>query len=64
MSLDKSIESGREHRQPYRKSLRFDVTCRNHGSCGWCEGNRRHNSRKRILAARQREREFSRDNQE
>lgn len=27
-------------RQPYRGSRRFDATCRNHGSCGWCRGNR------------------------
>lgn len=40
MSLDKSIQSGKERRAQYRKSKSFDRSCRNHGSCPWCEGNR------------------------
>lgn len=42
MSLDKSIQSGKEHRKEYRGSKACDTTCRNHGSCVWCEGNRRY----------------------
>jgi hypothetical protein len=38
--LDRAIKSGRERRAPYLGSARFDRTCRNHGSCGWCHGNR------------------------
>lgn len=38
--LDKSIESGSEHRKPYRKAKAVDRTCRNHGSCPWCTRNR------------------------
>lgn len=45
MSLHKAIKSGKEKRveygtkgQPYCKSI--DPTCRNHGGCPWCEGNR------------------------
>ena len=38
--LDKAIKHGKERRQPYRRSRVFDRTCRNHGSCGYCEGNR------------------------
>lgn len=38
--LDKSIKSGREHRRQYRKAKLVDRTCRNHGSCPWCTGNR------------------------
>ncbi|HJV95155.1 MAG TPA: hypothetical protein VJ608_03925 [Albitalea sp.] len=37
MSLDKAIEHGKEHRIQYRGSKRFDRTCRNHGSCKYCE---------------------------
>lgn len=40
MSLDRAIDSGKEHRKPYRGSKAFDHTCRNHGSCEWCKGNR------------------------
>lgn len=45
MSFHKAIASGKEHRieygtkgQPYCKAV--DPTCRNHGSCSWCLGNR------------------------
>lgn len=34
----------RTKKRPYTKSKRFDKTCRNHGSCPYCEGNRTHNS--------------------
>ena len=36
MSLDKSIQHGRERRKPYRGAKAVDSTCRNHGSCPWC----------------------------
>lgn len=35
-------------REDYRKSRVFDVTCRNHGGCSWCEQGRRHVSLKRA----------------
>lgn len=40
MSLDKAIKYRKEKRKPYYKSGRFDRTCRNHGSCPYCERNR------------------------
>jgi hypothetical protein len=40
MSLEKAIEHKKEKRKPYRGSKRFDHTCRNHGSCSYCEDNR------------------------
>ena len=46
MSLDKAIEFGKEKRKQFRKSKSFDRTCRNHGSCPWCEGNRTYQARK------------------
>lgn len=42
MSLNKAIESGKEHRKPYYGSKSFDRTCRNHGGCPWCEENRKY----------------------
>ena len=45
MSLDKAIKHGKEHRKPYTGSKAIDGTCRNHGSCPWCEENRRHKFR-------------------
>lgn len=49
MSLDKSIAHGKEHRKPYRGAKAIDCTCRNHGSCGWCKGNRIYKNDKREL---------------
>ena len=51
MSLEKAIEHGKEHRKPYYKSGRFDRTCRAGGSCGYCQGNRMHSTKIRILIA-------------
>lgn len=57
MSLDKAIEHGKEHRRPYTGSKAIDRTCRNHGSCPVCEGNRLYSSRKRAEAMKSREEE-------
>jgi hypothetical protein len=48
MSLDKAIEHKKEKRTPFRKSKRFDRTCRNHGKCPYCEGNRTFQSEKEL----------------
>lgn len=45
MSLDKAIEHGKERRKPYRGAKAVDPTCRNHGSCPFCEENRKHKFR-------------------
>lgn len=58
MSLDKSIQFGKSHRKPYRGAKAIDATCRNHGSCEWCHGNRTHKNDKRELAAEQELREY------
>lgn len=52
MSLDKAIKHGKEKRKPYYNSKAFDTTCRNHGSCGWCEENRLHSRRAKELDAK------------
>lgn len=45
MALDKAIEHSKEKRKPYRGAKAIDCTCRNHGSCKWCEENRKHKFR-------------------
>lgn len=53
MGLEKAIQSGKEHRKPYRGAKAFDASCRNHGNhghgpgneCPWCKENRLHNSK-------------------
>lgn len=59
MSLDKSIQSGKSHRKPYRGAKAIDATCRNNGSCEWCHGNRAHRNDKRELATEQELREYA-----
>ena len=58
MSLNKSIQHGKSHRKPYRGAKAIDSTCRNHGSCEWCHGNRTHKNDKRELAAEKELREY------
>lgn len=47
----------KDWRRPYRKSKRFDRTCRPGGSCGYCRDNREHNDKMRLQAARDAEKE-------
>lgn len=47
MSLDKAIMSGKEKRKSYRGAKAYDRSCRNHGSCIYCEKGRTYNSRKK-----------------
>ena len=47
MSFDKSYPNRKDIRKPYYKSAYFDRSCRNHGSCGYCEGNRTYSSKHR-----------------
>ena len=48
MGLDKAIASGKEHRKQYRKAKLVDKTCRNHGTCPYCEGNRLYQATKEL----------------
>jgi hypothetical protein len=46
--LNKAIKYKKEFRKPYRKSKSFDRTCRNHGSCSYCLGNRMYKHMKQL----------------
>ena len=63
MSLQKAIKHGKERRKEYRGAKAVDPTCRNHGSCPWCEGNRLHAALVRELGAKEQEREASGHNE-
>ncbi len=41
---------GKERRKPLRRSKAFDASCRNHGSCPYCQSNRQHADVKREMA--------------
>lgn len=49
MSMEKSIASGKEHRKPYYGAKAIAKSCRNHGSCAWCEMNRKHKFLKKNI---------------
>lgn len=57
MSMDKSILSGKEKRKEFTGSKAIDKTCRCHGSCGWCLGNRQYHNRKEELKMEEREKQ-------
>lgn len=40
--LDRAIEHGKEKRKKFYGAKAVDCSCRNHGSCPWCKGNRLH----------------------
>lgn len=61
MALYKAIAHKKEHRKEYRKAKAFDTTCRNHGSCAYCYGNRTYSYRKRKIAAIEEIREYSKN---
>ena len=58
MALDKAIEAGKEKRKPYKGAKAVDCSCRNHGSCPWCTGNRTYRNIRELLRAQEQEDEF------
>ena len=53
MSLEKAIEHGKEKRKHYYGTQATDCTCRPHGSCEICKGNRLYQRLKMEEASRQ-----------
>ena len=58
MSFDKAIEYGKEHRKPYTGAQAIDRSCRNGGTCEWCQGNRHYKNNKREESAAEAIREY------
>ena len=58
MGLEKAIEHGKEKRKPYRGAKAVDYTCRNHGSCSWCEGNRLYSSKRKLIGVNNEKSDF------
>ena len=55
MNLDKAIEYGKSHRQPYRGSKAIARSCRNHGTCEWCKRGRLYQYNKELQKMKYRE---------
>ena len=47
MAFDKLYPKRKDQRESYHGSKVFDRSCRNHGSCGYCKGNRTHKNKRR-----------------
>ena len=48
MALDKAILYNKEWRKPYRGAKSIDKSCCNHGTCVYCQMNRRYKNIKRL----------------
>ena len=48
MGMEKAIASGKEHRKEYRGAKAIDKSCRNGGSCEWCQMNRQYKNLKKM----------------
>lgn len=48
-------------KQPYRKSRRFDKTCRCNGGCPYCYSNRMHKTKKKLYRLKQQLKEYAND---
>ena len=59
MSFDKAIAYGKEKRNPYRGGKAVAPSCRNHGDCSFCQGNRLYTYQKSLLKMKQREEEYA-----
>lgn len=62
MSLDKAIKNGKEHRKSYRGCKAIDKTCRNGGSCPYCQKNRQYKNLKRVKEASEKMEEATEEN--
>lgn len=51
MAFDNYYPNRKDKRREYRGSRACDRTCRSHGCCGWCLGNRTAAERRRKEAA-------------
>lgn len=57
MSLEKAIKHGKEKRKRYYNSGEVDASCRPHGGCPYCEGNRLFATKKAKMHANKTEQE-------
>lgn len=47
MSFDKNYQNRKDWRKPYYNAKSFDTSCRNHGSCPYCQASIKHKNKKR-----------------
>lgn len=59
MSFDKFYPKRKDWRKGYRGAKACDRSCRNHGGCAWCRGDRMWFDRKRREVAKEKLMEYS-----
>ena len=59
MTFYTNYPNRKDWRRPYRDSRAVDASCRSHGSCDWCVGNRTRTRRRGEQSAREAIEEFS-----
>lgn len=64
MSLDKAITHKKEKRKPYTGGKAVDTSCRNHGSCDWCQKNRQYHNLKEQNSMEQQWQEYLRESED
>ena len=64
MGYEKAIMHGKEKRKPYHGAKAIDASCRNHGGCPWCEGNRMYRANRQEAAIKEQLREYTRKERE
>ncbi len=47
----KNRKTGEPENDTYNRRTHISSGCRHHGACSWCEGNRKHNSKRKEDAA-------------
>lgn len=52
MSFDREYPNRKDHRKRYYGAKSYDRSCRNNGTCGYCEDNRMHHNKKRKESAK------------
>lgn len=58
MGMEKAIQSGKEHRKEYYGAKSFDKSCRNGGSCAYCQANRIYKNKKRLQSMLDKEKDM------
>ena len=58
MGFERAIEHGKTRRKAYRGGKAVDPSCRNHGDCPWCQGNRTHHNKVREISAEEKMKEL------
>lgn len=61
MSFDKNYPNRKDQRKPYKGAKSVDRSCRCHGGCSYCKGNRLHSTERRRAKSDNDLKEYGKD---